>query len=476
MRLSACVAVVILLPLMPSAARAAGDAPLVEAVRHRNRAAVRELLRQGVDVNARQADGATALHWAAQWDDLETAGQLVRAGAQPDVVNEYGVMPLHHAALNGSAAMVEILLKAGANASAALPSGETVLMTAARSGSMAAVRTLLARGADVNARERQRGQTALMWAVSERHADVARVLVEAGADIHAKTEGGFTPLLFAAREGDVDTARLLVGRGADVNQVAADGASVLLVATVRGHAELAIFLLQQGADPNASGTGYTPLHWAAGAWESLMTHDYSIESGEWSRLGGVVEGRTELIKALLHRGADPNAPLTRNPPRFGHSFFGILGGGGLSGGTPFFVAAMAGDAEMMQLLLAGGADPGRPTRDGTTPLMVAAGMATVEEETRIPQVRRIDALRLLLALGADINAANGAGNTALHATAYLGFDEVAQFLVDSGARLNPKNKRGQTPLKVASGVQQTLQLYKHPSTEALLRKLGATMD
>ncbi len=449
---------------------------LIDAARKHDLATVRNLLRQHVDVDQRQGDGATALHWAVQADDLAMADLLIGAGAHVDAVNDYGVMPLHQAATNGSAAMVERLLRAGASANATLPSGETILMTASRVGHIGPVRLLLAAGAAVNAREPRRGQTALMWAISEGHLEVAKALIGSGADLHARTTGGFTPLFFAAREGAQETARLLVSRGAGVNDVDKEGNSVLLVATVRGHADVAMYLLEQGADANADGAGYTPLHWAAGTWESLMTGDYSVEQGEWSRLGGVSDGRLELIHALLAHGANANARLTKSPPRFGHSFFRILGGGELTGGTPFFVAAMAGDVPVMQALLAAGADPALGPRDGTTPLIVAAGLGVVEEETRIPETRRLQALEMLLDLGADINAVNAAGNTALHAAAFVGFDAVARFLVQRGAFLNTKNKRGQTPLKVASGVELTLQLYKHPSTEALLRSVGATMD
>ena len=461
---------------LPSAAHAAGGAELAEAARNRNLAAVRTLLQQRADVNARQPDGGTALHWAVQWDDLPMAALLVGSGANASAANDYGIVPMYQACTNGSAAMVGLLLKSGANANAVLPSGETMLMAAARAGSVEAVTALLASGASVNAAEKTRGQNALMWAVSERHSDVARALIEADADINARTTSGFTPLLFAAREGDLDTARLLAERGADVNQAAGDGSSPLLVATVRGHAGMGIFLLNRGADPNAAGTGYTALHWASGIWESLMTKDYTIESGEWSTLGGVVRQREELIKALVAHGADINAPLTRNPPRFGHTFWRMLGGGGLEGATPFFVAAMAGDLPIMKLLLAAGANPAIPTRDGTTPLIVAAGLGVVEEETRIPQSNRIDAIRFLLDLGADVNAANAAGNTALHAAAFVGFDDVTKFLAGTGARLSPKNKRGQTPLKVAAGIEMTMQVYIHPTTEALLTSLGATLD
>ena len=146
------------LVLVASVAAAAADR-LVDAVKNRDRAAARALLTQKIDVNLAQPDGATALHWAAHWDDLETADLLIRARAQVDVTNDFGVTPLSLACTNGSAAMVDKLLQAGANPTAALPSGETPLMTCARSGKVEAVRPLLARGVDVNVKEASRGQT-----------------------------------------------------------------------------------------------------------------------------------------------------------------------------------------------------------------------------------------------------------------------------------------------------------------------------
>jgi uncharacterized protein len=341
---------------------------------------------------------------------------------------------------------------------------------------------LLARGVDVNAREASRGQTALMWAVAEQHGDVARALIEHGADVRARSNSGFTPLMFAARQGDLEAVKMLLAHGADVKETASDGISVLHVATVRGHVALAEFLLDQGADPNAAGAGYTALHWAAGTWESYMTRDYRTESGEWSVLGGLParDGKLALIRALLAKGANVNARLTKNPPRFGAtlSLAGgrMLGGGSLVGATPFFLAAHVGDVEVMRLLVAHGADPLLPTNDKTTPLMVAAGLGTAEDETLVPAGNHLDAAKVCVELGADVNAANDAGNTALHATAFLGFDTIAQFLVDKGAHVNPKNKKGETPLKIAEGFELNAQVYVHKSTADLVRKLGGVTE
>ena len=470
-RIVALATLCLLSAAMPLAGGAdVSDLRLVEAVRNRNWQAVPALLKQ-VNVNASQPDGATALHWAAQWDDLRTVDLLIRGGANVNAANDYGVTPLSLAATNGAAPTIEALLKAGANPNTALPTGETALMTAARTGRLAAVQALLARGADVNARENVMGQTALMWALSERHLDVAETLVGRGADVRARSTSGFTAMLFATRQGDIDAVRMLMAHGATASDTATDGTSALLMATVRGHIELAEFLLNQGADPNADGTGYTPLHWAAGTWESATTRDYRVR--EWIRLAGPTgEEKKRLIAALLAHGARPNARARRAPPRFGSSAWGIRGGGTPAGATPFFFAAISGDVDVMRLLLANGADPLTATNDNTTPLIGAAGLGVEESETLVPESRHLDAVRLLLDLGADIRAANNQGDTVLHAAAFQGYDTVARLLVDRGAALNPKNRIGQTPYKIASGITVTQMFFRHPSTEALLQKLG----
>ena len=459
-----------------SPASGADDLSLVEAVKDRDARSAATLVANEVDVNARQPDGTTALHWAAQWDDASTADLLIRAGARADVANDYGATPLSMAALNGSAPMVERLLESGAPPNTALPSGETALMTAARSGSVEAVRALVAAGADVNATELAMGQTALMWAVAERHVDVVRTLVESGANAGARSASGFTPLLFAARMGDRDLVRFFLEQGADINETAEDGATPLVVATVRGHAELAEWLLDRGADPNKDTIGYTALHWAAGTFDTRSTHEYTTEDGEWQALAGIAnrDAKLSLIEDLLARGADVNARVTGRMPRFGYTLGGgsITGGGSYVGATPFFLAATVGDTEIMRFLLAYGADPLLETKDGTTPLMAAAGISFVEEETSATESQLLEALKLTLQLGNDLNASNAAGATALHATAYVGFNVIAQFLVDQGAVVNARDKGGRTPLTIAAGIPRLGMFFSQPETETLLRSLG----
>jgi ankyrin repeat protein len=477
---------------------AATDRRLIEAARNRNAEAVRALLKQKADVKATQPDGSTALHWAAHWDDLETAELLIRAGADVNAQNELGATPLWLSCVNGSAGMIERLLRAHANPNIALAEGETPLMTAARSGSVEAVKLLLASGANVNAAERSRNQTALMWAAGQRHTGIVQVLVEAGADLRARSEtrrrrintgaqgganiddrfappgvrddenGGFTPLLFAAQQGDVDTARVLLDSGADVNDAAANGASALVIAVHSGHSTLAAFLLERGADANAAGAGYTALHAA------------------------ILRGDQVTVDTLLAHGADPNLPIAKGTPVRRASRDWALNNSWI-GGTPFWLAARFADVPMMRSLAASGADATTGINDGTTPLIVAVNSGPGDRRTRgvgnvqvadADSERNIrDAATLALDLGADVNAATANGETALHAAASSGFESVVQLLVDKGAKLDVKNKRGQTPLQAATAGRAQGQGGDNEATNQnrdarkrtaeLLRKLGA---
>jgi uncharacterized protein len=489
---------ILVVAVMLSAARiaAASDTRLIEAVRRGDGIAVESLLQQGVDVNARQGDGATALHWAAHQDDRAMVERLLRAGADVKAANDLGVTPLLLACTNGSAAVVEALLNAGADPNAAAPGRETPLMVASWTGSVDVVRRLIAARADVNAKEASRQQTALMWAASERHAEIVRLLTQSGADVHARTAAntpnrkpgmrasgaaaaGLTALIFAARVGDVESARVLLEAGANVNDTADEGLSALGFATVRGHVPVATLLLARGANPNAADAGHAPLHWAAGWWETtLTTADFTIVregNAEWNVLPGLREGKLELVKALLKHGADPNLRMKTAPPRAGATKNPQLPE--LAGATPFVLAAMAGDAAVMQALLDAGADPSLETAVGSTAVMAAAGAGRNLGESSLKQAPLLEAAKLAVKTGADVNATDEMGNTALHYAAYLRVDAVVRFLVENGARMDVRNKFGETPLWLSElalqffggGAYQILP----SSTGDLLRKLGA---
>ena len=435
----------------------AADGRLKEAVQSRDYAGLRSLIEQGADPSAAAGDGATALHWAVRWDDAEAVDLLLGAGADVDAANDYGVTPLALACINRNAALIQRLLTAGADPNATTSMGETALMTCARTGSAGGVAALLAAGAsNVNAREASRGQTALMWAAAQGHPDIVPPLLGHGADVGARTRprsllvslggsgaegaadlplGGFTPLLFAARQGSVASARLLLDAGADVDEAAPDGASALVVASFSGHGELAAFLLRRGAEPNAAGAGYAALHTA------------------------VLRADAPLVRTLIAHGADPDVRLTRGSrvPRATHWW--VLPGS-LAGATPFLLAAKYADVGIMRILAEAGADPFVPLRDGTTPLMIAAGArwsnGEIDRHTRRvpPEVAEalhadeqpnLEATRLALELGADVSVRNEAGDTALHSAVYKAWPAVVRLLVDHGGDLDAANAAERTP-------------------------------
>jgi ankyrin len=412
----------------------AAGSDIADAVMKGDQKAVRARLQRGTDVNAPQADGSTALHWAIYQDDLDTADLLIRAGANPRAANLSGATVLSLAAINGNAAMIERLLSAGADPNERGPNGETPLMMAARNGNVDAIKVLVERGADVNAKEKLRGTTALMWAAANANPTAVEALIGAGADAGARSNntasrgrtardspspaerlsqeagarlkdlaaakpqaaqvqaalalaaarapaaaarregGGLTALVFAARQGDIESARILLAAGADVNQVTADGWSPLLTATHNRYYRLASFLLDKGADPNiANKSGWTPLY--------LATDNRNVEGGEYpTRIPDM--DQLEFIRKLLDKGANVNARTIDDTETRTHFTGTWLPE---DGATPFLRAAQSGD------------------------------------------------ITLLLELGADVNAINDDRRTALMGAAFKGATEVVQILVDHGA-------------------------------------------
>ena len=461
--------------LLTAGTLSAADSPLVEAVKKGDAASVRALLKQKTNVNAREADGSTALHWAAHLDNLETADALIRAGATVNSANDAGATPLWLATENGSAAMVARLLQAGADPNTGLPSGETPLMAASRAGSIQAVQLLLRRGANPNAKENWREQTALMWAVAHQHTDVVSALIEGHADIHAKSkawyeltnpsgdadgsgvmwvlQGGYTPLLFAARDGDLESAKVLLAAGANANDLAASGASALVVALYSGNRSLAKFLLDNGANPNAAAAGYAAMHIA------------------------ILLGDGEFVNALLDHGADPNVELEK-PTAARRASGDLTLRPAMVGASPLWLAARFGQPQTMKALLAHGADPrfvkslgspwviqaaetnGRPLPEPGRVTVLMAALST-ENRRRGPQAgpqndgsaesSLMDAVKLVVDAGVNVNAADEDGDTALHRAVRMRSNDVVRFLVEKGARLDAKNSMGETPLMAALG-------------------------
>ncbi len=470
---------------------------VADAAMHRDISAVRSLIQKKADVNAPQADGATALHWAVQLDDLQMVDVLIQAGANVKATNRFEVTPLAIASMNGNAAMIEKLLNAGADVNAPLSAlGETPIMMAARTGSVDAVKVLLDHRASVNVKENSKGHTALMWAAAESHPAVVKLLLEHGADANARSNAdappagrrggggarGATPaqnsqnapraqpscppknaprpefifgqaggaartqatgggcmsaLIFAARQNDKESARVLLEGGADVNLTMADGTSALVIAIINAHYELAAFLLEKGADPNiADGKGRAALYAAVDQRNYMVT---DIPQPKPDGMDTLV-----LIRALLDHGADVNARLTAKLP--------YRGAGNPTwqsevGATPFLRAAYSNDVVAMRLLLGYGADPNITASDKTTPLMAAAGIGWLPSLVYTRNENLIESLRLCLDLGNDINGTNDgkpnsggpSGVTALHGAAFKGIPEAVQFLVDHGANVFAKD-------------------------------------
>jgi ankyrin repeat protein len=464
----------------------AAETKLADAMMNRDRQSALALLKQKADPNAAQPDGTTALHWAARWDDAEMASELIRAGANVKAENRFGVRPLFLAANNGNAAILELLLKAGDDPNAPVSAeGDTPLMVAARTGKIEAIKALLEHGAQVD-KTNERGQTPLMWAAAEKNAAAVRFLLEHGANPNAQTNpfppprkldlifsapappGGMTALLFASRQNDLESVKALLAGGADINKGAADGTSPLLIAIINEHYTLAKYLLDHGADPNqADNKGRAALYAAI-----------DMRNLEWSTRPAPPERDPltdlELIKALLDKGANPNARLTQKLPLRGQpSFDGRWAN--QTGATPFWRAAQSDDVTVMRLLLEYKADPNIASADNTTPLMVAAGVGWSDGQSHGSQEQAPEAIQICLDHGADINAVNNDGYTALHGASFRGANNVVEMLVAKGARMDIKNKDGRMPINMAEGMHIGPGGWvEHEDTVALFKRLMAS--
>src|SRR5687767_7990887 len=482
------------------------SARLATAAANRDTAAVRALLAQKVDVNAPDVQGTPALHWAIRVDDIDLVRLLLSAGADARLANRYGLTPLTLAVTGGNTAIIRLMLDAGADPNAVDPAAETMLMIAARVGVADAVRMLLDRGAAVDARDKTYQQTALMVAVRENHPAIVQMLIERGADVNAKTRTGATPqwvlpnsvpgfghgigivrgglpprgsrqpipgslspLLYAARDGRLEVAKLLLANKAEINQTDANGITPLLTAIVNNRVAVAKFLLEQGADiHSADWYGRTPL------WAAVETRNMDVDNATF--VNSIErEPMLDVIRTLLERGAKVNIRIKEVPP-IRRTFLrttGSLEWVDFTGQTPFLTASRAADLTLMRLLLKYGADPNIGTFEGTTPLMAAAGVNWVYDQTFDEgPAARLEAVKLCHELGNDVNAVNSMGLTALMGAANRGSDDIIKFLVEKGAKLDLKDKEGRTAFTWAEGVFLATHPAKpKPSSMALIKSL-----
>ncbi len=431
---------------------------MVDVAKNGTALELRARLKAGGDPNEADRDGTSALHWAVHRGAGDLVAALLAAGAAVDAANRYGVRPSYLAAENGDAAAMRALLAAGADAGAVFAEGETLLMTAARTGDVATIEALLAAGADVNAVESRGGQTALMAAAAENNGAAITALLAAGAERDAReTTGELTALGFAVRAGAVAATKALLAAGADPSATLPDGTSMVMLAALNQTYEAAAALLEHGADPTAAVDGWTVLHQIARV--RRWTRGFNLPGPE--HRDGL--SSLEFARQLVARGADVNAKQT---------------GEREGGTTPFLLATRSLDLPYMRTLLELGADPKLAADDGTTAVMVAAGVGQGQGSAGAAPgsvEEALAALRLTLEVGGGtVNDVNSRNETPMHGVMYRGGSlALIDFLVERGASLEGVvNSRGWTPLRIADGVGlDGLAFIRYPEAAAHLRSL-----
>jgi len=502
--------------LTPSVSLAAGAEPvaLSDAARSGNWETVRSLIAAGLKgegVNAPDKDGTRPLHWAVRADETEIADLLLKAGADATAQNRLGLTALNLAATNGNGPLIRKLLDHGANTNQVEKTGETILMVAARSGNSDAVRAILERGVNPNTTEPQLQTTALMMAAEAGYTESVRALLEYKADIQLRSRTGAAParkmpcagqtgcgshgdgivrgglpeqgykppipgnmnaLMFAAREGHVDAARLLLDAGSDVNAVDKNEITPLFMAISNNRIPMARFLIERGANINAKDWyGRTPL------FAAIEMRNVDLDYQTFEHMVNAEDRKVilDFTAYLLDKGVDANIRVKEVPPL--RSWMYLLGGSlawvDFTGETPFMLASLSGDVATMRLLLKHGADPKIATFSGTTPLMAAAGVNWVVDQTydEGPDAL-LEAVKLCYELGMDVNATNSMGLTAAMGAANRGSDSIIEFLVSKGAHLEMKDKVGRTAYNWSEGIfLATHAPVPKPSSMALIQKL-----
>ncbi len=472
--------------LLIACATAHAQTPLANLIQNGERAAALEAIQApGTDVNAAQGDGTTPLHWAVYKVDRELVAELLRSGAKADVTNRYGSSPLAEAVKLGDLELVEQLLDAGADVDSPNGDGQTALMLAARVGSLEIAQLLVGRGADVNAKEAWRDQTALMWAVDGNHPELTQLLVDNGADVNARASanewdsqitsepraqyrpvGGLTTLVYAARSGCTRCVRSLVAAGADVDKPTPEGMTPLMIAIDNQRYDTARLLLDEGANPHVwDWYGRTALYVAVDMSSFRGRQSHPTASSETSA--------NDVIRLLLEAGVNPNPQMNMHRPSRGGNIGRFADELLTTGTTPLLRAAIGADVDAVRLLLEHGALVDLPNVHGITPLMAAAGHVSGRggrPDSEQAQARAIELLEMLLAAGADINAkitdnhsrtanvgrqpnavTEREGQTALYGAVKFGWTNVVKYLLEKGADPAVKDALGRTPLDGAMG-------------------------
>jgi len=479
------------LSLLLGTGAAYAEAPLAAAAEAKQFVIVEGLLQEAsIDVNATQGDGSTALHWAVYWDNVDLARALLDKGADVEAATRLGATPLYLAAVNGNATMLRLLLEAGADAKATvLQNEETPLMFAARAGSVEAVQVLADAGADLDAEDAYRGATALLFAAEQNHAAVVGWLIDHGANPNARTNtvvtesrrgpalptGGLSGLMLAARENGIDTVKVLLAKQALVNQQSAEGHTALLAAIQNANLDIANLLLDAGADVNLmNDRGWNPLY--------MAVKMRSLEKGTMPNPYVDMDGMYAVIERLVANGANVNARLQADTEVHNSIRSTWLDE---AGATAFLRASLCGDLKVMKLLLAHGADPKIATSDGTTALMALAGVGYTKGFMKDVGTldESLEAMRILIDAGIDLEASNDDQVRAIHGAAHKNFVQGIQMLVDAGTDLTAHSNRkgqfqgegtleGNTVLDWADGFQTGMEsaIYNAEAVE-LLEKL-----
>jgi cytohesin len=491
-----------------------GETMVMFAARSGNTAALSALIEAGGNVNAvEKLRGTTALMWAAEQGHAEAVQVLLKAGANPSAKSGGAGLPRNYLAPRVNVHAVEEAQKRRQRAIAAGRTYEEQLEYEYEHGmDLGAARNAFDRGRPAAGTARPvtpaapaapapapAPRAAAPAAATANAAAAAKPKAEAGAAAAAAAAaegvqttddvvvaglvgsggGGLTPLVFAAREGYIDVAKALLDGGAPVNETTNYGWTALLTAVNNRHYQLAKLLIEHGADVNiANKGGWTPIY--------LATDNRNIEGGDYPVHKADMDS-LEFIKLLLDHGADPDArckdnTLTRTI--FTMQWFYE------DGATAFIRAAQSSDTKLMALLLEYGADAFAETASGDTALTAAGGIGWVDGVTyeRSPK-ENYEAVKMLLDLGVDPNAANREGRTALMGAALKGRNDVVQLLVDRGAKLTQRDHGSRDthipgatvagltfePLDYAEGLVRVgvQSAVERPETAALIRKLLA---